>query len=123
GRVWKRDHDRVVDDVALADALVEAPRTDDRPCGEPANRDHELRAEQPQLRLTPGRAQPPLGRGGRAITTASRAAGVAASDGGAKDRLVERPLVELEPPPQRRAGAPAPGSLLGGLHDAGRLTV
>ena len=49
GGMRQRDHDRVVDEVALADALGQRLRADDRAGREAADREHERGAEQPQL--------------------------------------------------------------------------
>ena len=119
----ERDHDRVVDDVALADAFGQRPRADDRGCREAADREDQRGAEKAKLLDAPRCTEAPLGGRRRSIAAARDAARVAARDRRAVERRIERLLVELEPRTQRATGPALPRRAGGALDDSRRLPV
>src|SRR5436190_19637914 len=119
----ERDRRRAVHVAALADA-VEALPSEQRTGRQTADGDDQLRPEQAQLMLAPGRAECALLRCRRPVTAAGRRlARVAAGDGGAVEGVVELVLVQPQPAAERPARAPAPRPPLLGLDDPGRLAV
>jgi hypothetical protein len=119
----ERNQDRVVHEVALADALRERARAEQRVGCEAADGDDQLWTEEPELVLAPAGAEAPFGRCRRAVAAAAGPARITPCDGGAIEGRVEGVLVELEPAPQRPPCTAAPGRALLTLDDPGRLTV
>ena len=118
----ERDRNRAVVLVARADALGDALDAEQPARREPADGDDQLRGEQAQLVVAPVLAEPLLLRRRRTVAPSRRRpARIAARDRRAVERLVEGVLVELEPAPQRLAGAPAPRPPLLALDDPRRL--
>ena len=120
GRVRQRDRDRVVDEVALADALGKGPGADDRAGGETADGDHERGSEQSQLLAAPGAAEPLLGGRRRAVAAPARSPRVAAGHRGAVEGGVEasprraRASAAACGRPGRATGAPSAPSTIPG---------
>jgi hypothetical protein len=120
----ERDDERARVLEGGADALVEWAPPEQARDREPADRDDQLRAQDPQLPIEPERAQLLLARGRDAIARSRRRSPrVAPGDRGAVEGGVERLLVEIEPAAQVLAGASAPGPPLLPLDHAGRLPV
>jgi len=108
--------------VPLADTRGERRQPEQPPQRKPADGDDQAWPQQLELPVAPEGAELLLARRRRPVAAARcRATGIAARDRGAVEGCVELVLLELEPTPERPAGAPAPGQALFSFDDARRL--
>src|SRR5262245_37192967 len=124
GRMRQRDHSRPAKLVATADARREAAEAEQPLDREAAHRNDQLGLQELELPSAPESAELLLARRRRPVAAAGDGAPrIAARHRRAVEGGVEVLLVEVEPAPQRLAGAPAPRTALLALDDAGSLPV
>src|SRR5947208_694157 len=118
----ERDRRDAVELVPAADAVDEAHAPQHPLDREAADGHDERRAQEPELPLTPERAELLLARRGRAVAaTAQGTSRIAAGDRRAVEGRVELLLVEAEPAAERPSRTASPGASLDAFDDTGSL--